>query len=886
MKLRLLVFLFFLLTAGGLQAQIQRDYLQRYTDGIQDSIFTTLDVIELQDGGVALLARLTQSGEGDFSPAIYRFDENGSLVDSIILDREGTLFSGQFSQATDGTFWVAVQHVNVSSGIEDTRLLHITGDLETVVKDETVDIVTDNGPESVYGLLPQAGSLVVVAVSSGPVEGEDFDQRLFTMAKFDQATLDQTATRQDPIPYGSWSSSNEIELTSLPGDTSFAFSVRINDSVGTANTLLIREFSTADLSTMSDITVPDIGFESWAMDYAYLAGTNTYAFTNRGFNTLLIPRGQGESPTIDTVMAPEGLANNGSFLARLYTVGDSIYVLGRGGYIVPVAGDSIGSVSAIGNFFSIGDAVPTSEGLLLSFTESNSSAMAPTRFLFSPADSAYTDTLTYYRRAARNGTNSYFGVYPFEPAVNRTVPYFGLAQRKTESDSINTFAYEIIDPATGERTGQDVAPVDISDWYGNFGFDMSPLVGVGDEYMMYTIENNRILFFKFTESLDPVLYAGNNIGGTFFDPLPGFLFDFRNSATAATSYGIIGATYGGNFGPQGLESKPYVYAADTTFSTRIQSSIDTFQYRTGSPVQLVVDSTDQIYVIGQEANSFNSTDTLNITAHRADGSLRYARQIDLTDAPYLTTTLQNAVLSADESQMLLSGIIRDSVTHYGYAALIDLIDTMGTPVIVTLTGEDLGYSLGNGILSHAATFDHQGNFILGTVIDDPSPDGGSFFDVRVLQLDSSLAVVGDVTILQTAANVPSINNIIRVDSAIYISGVETPVSGTDQQAYMARLSEGIAVSTDEPNLTEQYGFAIFPNPTTLDKVTLQWDQIQAGPFELRLFNTTGQNLKQYRGTQPAGSAQFDLPLNNLPKGTYFVRLDVPGGFMIQTIIKQ
>lgn len=119
--------------------------------------------------------------------------------------------------------------------------------------------------------------------------------------------------------------------------------------------------------------------------------------------------------------------------------------------------------------------------------------------------------------------------------------------------------------------------------------------------------------------------------------------------------------------------------------------------------------------------------------------------------------------------------------------------------------------------------------------DAPSETGASFYDVRALQLDFSLAIVGDVTVLEAVYRSSFLQNVYRKGGNIYLSVTSPTVSFNGQRAFLVRISEGIMVNTEEPNITEDASFTIYPNPTTTNVVNLSWEQPIGSAYELHPF---------------------------------------------------
>ena len=120
-----------------------------------------------------------------------------------------------------------------------------------------------------------------------------------------------------------------------------------------------------------------------------------------------------------------------------------------------------------------------------------------------------------------------------------------------------------------------------------------------------------------------------------------------------------------------------------------------------------------------------------------------------------------------------------------------------------------------------------------------------------------------------------------VDSLRFsITGSDTGQFGLNTPAYVCvdniiTLNRTTAAQDHNPALSVR----IFPNPT-IDQVTVRWNEDTNG--QLRLFNANGQALRQ--SALVYGNNTVDM--NDLPRGSYFLRLETEGGWMSKQLIKQ
>ncbi|RME94252.1 MAG: T9SS C-terminal target domain-containing protein [Bacteroidetes bacterium] len=107
-----------------------------------------------------------------------------------------------------------------------------------------------------------------------------------------------------------------------------------------------------------------------------------------------------------------------------------------------------------------------------------------------------------------------------------------------------------------------------------------------------------------------------------------------------------------------------------------------------------------------------------------------------------------------------------------------------------------------------------------------------------------------------------------------------PPTGTwAKTAFRYPLGE-VMVDTDEPEVELTQQLRVYPNPVT-EMLTLQFDGLGTKPYQLRVHDALGQELRRQVVTQPT------LSLGSLPKGLYFLGLYQQGTKVASTtLIKQ
>ena len=92
-----------------------------------------------------------------------------------------------------------------------------------------------------------------------------------------------------------------------------------------------------------------------------------------------------------------------------------------------------------------------------------------------------------------------------------------------------------------------------------------------------------------------------------------------------------------------------------------------------------------------------------------------------------------------------------------------------------------------------------------------------------------------------------------------------------------------ANSLPAPNA--RLGLTVFPNPATAT-TTVVFELPQAGPVSLTVVDETGRQVRTVLSEQPTarGPQQRPVPLQNLPAGLYFLRLEAGGVIQTEKLI--
>lgn len=884
---KLFTFLLFLsLGFTSLQAQLETAFIKTYDDGFIDTIAAGQDLIRLSTGNFALASR-QNNGSPNYFVNIDLINSQGELLASAPLEEIGTANSVKVTEAADSTIWVVYDY-HPTEGVRDdrTRIVQFSSNLDSVLQE--TDLNLSAGAEFVEGILAEGDQLLVIIRGVRPPMGDElFFQLVFSLYSIDTETLLVDQQLDNLFPLNSFSRSGRVSISLVePGQIGFGIMTR--DSNFTVTGMLIQEVALADFSLVDEYTIDSLADFNIPTALEYLPGVDAYATTGSSFDAYLIKRGTGSNPTIDTIAAPEGISGDRSN-SRLSLVDSTLYMFGRNAYRIDFTNDTVSSVSPIGGFNNNNFrlyAVDSDGNIVVAnnFTRNEVSLRVMTYVV---ADSAFADTLDLVLAPVFDGVRSYYGVSTIPALLDTTPPLLAIGIQGQVDTAESTHGYEIVNANTGELTGQAVSTGNIEFWAGSQFFDprLNPLVSVGGGYMGVVTEFNRFTFFKFSDSLQ--VFQPNTFGATNFDPLPNSL-EVSTVRTAPTSYGVAGVALGRivdeNFN---TTYKPYVFSADTNFVLPIQTAVDTFNY-VFSALAIIVDSLDRPYIAGfasQVGNPFNSVDTINVIGHEADGSIRFATQVSLSGGQFprnISVDLNNS-----QTELLVSGVYRDtaSTRSVGFLARLDVAD--GSVLEVTsLAGTELGYSPASTVSNHKARYDVNDNIVLALLIFDNDDIGNAKYDTRLIQIDTAGNTLANSRIVTTNSSLRDFN-FHRIGEAFYASGWYSNRSGLQSEVIIAKINTGLLTSTKETpkNVTESLQLTAFPNPVN-DQVSLTWEQPKAGDYVLQLFDMTGRTLSRRIGNQSAGTAQIEVPMGDLPKGPYFIRLDVADGYMVRTIVKQ
>ena len=173
----------------------------------------------------------------------------------------------------------------------------------------------------------------------------------------------------------------------------------------------------------------------------------------------------------------------------------------------------------------------------------------------------------------------------------------------------------------------------------------------------------------------------------------------------------------------------------------------------------------------------------------------------------------------------------------GSVAFADIDEDGDEDVLIT------GSTIGNGFenISKLFTNDGLGNFTLLT--------GTPFIGVR-----GSTAF----------ADVDGDN-----DQDVLLTGFNNDSDGVAK----LYINDGLVTSNNNFVNINNFDFTIAPNPTTENRVYVNFDAVQSREVAIKVFNLKGISLIQQNKTAVIGQQVFSIDISRLSKGSYFIELD-------------
>ena len=98
-----------------------------------------------------------------------------------------------------------------------------------------------------------------------------------------------------------------------------------------------------------------------------------------------------------------------------------------------------------------------------------------------------------------------------------------------------------------------------------------------------------------------------------------------------------------------------------------------------------------------------------------------------------------------------------------------------------------------------------------------------------------------------------------------------------------RLTGTCNIVSIDPDLAQQTGFRLFPNPAK-DHVSLSFERLPAGPLQISVYNMMGGEVLRREFSMVQGNFQTDLDLGFLPIATYGVKVRFRDGVIFRRLV--
>ena len=121
---------------------------------------------------------------------------------------------------------------------------------------------------------------------------------------------------------------------------------------------------------------------------------------------------------------------------------------------------------------------------------------------------------------------------------------------------------------------------------------------------------------------------------------------------------------------------------------------------------------------------------------------------------------------------------------------------------------------------------------------------------------------------------------------VHLQLTTRPAAAKAEQDAPAPPDPPALVSSLQQRAADVQVFSVFPNPVR-GEVAVQFGLLTAAGVDLWVVDATGRTLRQLAlGRLPAGLYTHRMQLDDLPAGTYYLRLRTPGGSSVQAFVKE
>lgn len=128
---------------------------------------------------------------------------------------------------------------------------------------------------------------------------------------------------------------------------------------------------------------------------------------------------------------------------------------------------------------------------------------------------------------------------------------------------------------------------------------------------------------------------------------------------------------------------------------------------------------------------------------------------------------------------------------------------------------------------------------------------------------------------------PTVSTTYTLLRAKDITGCSTELSGS-VDVVVRSCGEGLIIN--ESSSTQVGNF--YPNPSSTEKVTLDYTAAKSEPLQIQLFDITGKLQLSEQQILEMGANRLELSLVNIPSGTYFVKLQTADGQFVRKLVRR
>lgn len=144
------------------------------------------------------------------------------------------------------------------------------------------------------------------------------------------------------------------------------------------------------------------------------------------------------------------------------------------------------------------------------------------------------------------------------------------------------------------------------------------------------------------------------------------------------------------------------------------------------------------------------------------------------------------------------------------------------------------------------------------------------------------AITGDTTLLVTPVLSDGVKYLVKIEPMNSVNVCRT--SGIMLHEFTFSDSEGALSVAQAATLNSK--ITLSPNPVSGNMVTLQLEGFAGGDYQVAVISLNGQTVFQKLMAHPGGTKQLSIPVSELSKGLYFVRINGRNGVWTEKLSVQ